>query len=434
MDLKVPHLGDGISSGTVLNILVKPGDKIAKDDVLIELETDKAVAPVPASASGEVIAIHVKEGDTAKVGQVFADLKSDDQASESSAPAPEVVQPSVSSEPVAPKVIPQSQPVPQGPITFSHKDNQSIATRPSVRKIANTIGLNLSQIPGSGPGGRIELNDVQYYIQSLQSSPKSSEEISEIKESSPSPALPNLNVADFSKIGPVESEDVSSLRQTIAKNLTLTWQQIPHVTQFDELDITELMKLRSKYNKIYKEKGSRLTLTTLMVYILAKALEKHSNFNVSYCANTGLLIKKSFINIGVAVDTPSGLVVPVLKDVPSKTIFELAQELDDLAQRARDRKLGVEDFKGSSMTISNLGGFGVGSFTPIVNRPDVAILGLSAGKWTPVYDEKDKIQKRLLMPISMSYDHQIIDGADGARFVVDLKDCLNSFSEKLLKE
>lgn len=426
MDIKIPFLGDGIAQANVLSVMVNIGDKVSLDQTLIELETDKAVAPVPATSAGTVKEILIKAGDLVKEGQAIVRLdgasSSTETATVSAAPSQPVVQqaPPVVTAPAAVQSIPQVQ--------ILAVDNQNIVTTPLIRRFASLFKIDLRKVAGTGSGGRITLEDVQRYLaylQSLAAQPLSTET---------AVSKPVKPVIDFAKFGPIRREKVSSLRQKIADKMVESWQTIPHVTQFDEADITNLMELRKKYNaKFEKKYGVKMTVTSLIIKALPEVLKEFPIFNSSLDESTQELVYKEYVHLGIAVDTASGLIVPVLKDADKKNILEQTKELQTLAEQARDRKLGVNDLQGASFTISNLGSLGVGSFTPIVNGPQVAILGLSKGNIKPVYNGKT-FEPRLMFPLSLSYDHRVIDGADAARFMRAIVNALENFNEAYLKE
>ncbi len=424
MEIRIPNLGDGIESAIVISICVKPGETVKKDQTLIELETDKAVAPVPCPENGVIDSIAVGEGDTVATGHVIGAITTNGGSdTNTETPAP-VAQPAVSAP--TPVQVPQVS-IPAPSAAPGVVVNPNPVTSVSLQKIAYRIGLDLTRIQGTGSGGRITEQDIQGHIQYLQSLALQPQSPSATTKA-PSP-LP-----DFSKWGEIEIDSLSSLRKKISDKMTETWQTVPHVTQQADIDITDIMALRKKHNPKYKKKNAKLTLTVFAIYAVQKALEKFPQFNASYDSSKNALIRKQYFHIGIAVDTPNGLIVPVIKDVDKKSILELCEDLTRVAEKARDRSLGVEDLQGSTFTISNLGGFGVGSFTPIINTPEVAILGLSSGELKPVV-EGDKIKGfRLKMPVSLSYDHRVIDGADGARFITEVKEQFETFSEAVLKE
>jgi len=408
MDIKIPFLGDGITSAVVLTIAVKPGDLVQKDQTLLELETDKAVASVPSPASGVIKELTVKVGDKVATGKTVG--KFDGQAE---TPKPEVssVQPQQPTHPVQPVKMSM---VPQVEIPSYHIQSQNpLPTSPTIKQFAALFGVDLSRIQARGP--QITIKDVQDYLSFLQGTVFSDEKQQKVEKTP----------VDFSKWGKVTLQPMSNLRQKIAEKMQQSWQEIPHVTQFDEANITEMMALRKTYVPLYEKKNAKLTLTVFAIKAVEKALKKFPVFNSSYDAIKQELILKNYINIGIAVDTENGLIVPVIKNVDQKSMLELSLELAEIAKKARDRKLTIDELQGGTFTISNLGGLGVGPFTPIVNSPEVAIMGLSKG------NQRDG---KLFMPISMSYDHRVIDGADGARFMLAVIEAFQLFEESLLKK
>ncbi len=435
MEIKIPNLGDGIDSATVISILVKPGESVSKDQTLLELETDKAVAPVPAPADGQIETIVINEGDILKTGSLVGNYSGDNSTEIKSSDSPQAVNPQQVTAPVQPiQPIPVQQPS-VAPITQVAPVGISgiiPPCSPSLKKLAHRIGLDLSRITPTGKGGRLTDQDVFNYIQYLQTLALNPQQntAAEVVETKPV----RKPLPDFSKFGPIEIKKLSSLRQKISEKMEECWTTIPHVTQQQSVNITELMSLRKKYNPKYKKKNTKITLTVFAIKAVQKALEEFPQFNASYDQEKNELIQKNYYHIGIAVDTDSGLIVPVIKDVDKKSILELCQDLDVVAEKARNRTLSMEDLSGSTFTISNLGGLGVGAFTPIVNAPEVAILGISAGEWVPTFNEKGDLDKKLAMPICLSYDHRVIDGADGARFISKVQSEFEQFSEDLLKE
>lgn len=395
MDIRLPSLGEGADSGVVVNILVKAGDSIQKDQLILELETDKAVGTIPAPAAGVVQEISVKIGDKIQVGALLITLA--ETAGTSSSPA-------------------AKQPVSTTAMRDASKPNTGLppAASPTVQKMAAQLGIDLALVPGSGHGGRIAVEDLQAYV---KHSPVAG-------ATPPAPAR-----IDFTKFGPVSKKPLGQLRKTIARRMSASWAAVPRVTQFDEADITGLNELRKKYAPAYSEKGAKLTLTVFAIRAVVETLKKHPLFNSSLDEAAGEIVLKEYFHIGIAVDTENGLLVPVIRDADKKSMLQLAKELEDLAGKARDRKLTSEQMQGGSFTISNQGGIGGGAFTPIVNVPEVAILGLGRGALKPAV-VAGKIEPRLLMPVAVSYDHRVIDGASAARFVVDLVGAFQNFSEK----
>jgi pyruvate dehydrogenase E2 component (dihydrolipoamide acetyltransferase) len=432
MDLKLPKLGEGADTGVVVSVFVQEGDTIAKDQTIIELENEKAVAAIPATAGGVVAKIHVKAGDKISVGQRLITLSG---AGESSATSPAAAKPAAKA--AAPKRA-VAEPEPEAEESGEGaeeevSDSDTVAApvaSPSLRRWARELGINLSKVRGSGPGGRVETSDVKNYIQRLQAS------VSKGKAapagSSAAPTKPAAEQIDFSKWGPILKKPVTTLRGVIARRMTENWNAIPHVTQFDDADFTRLNELRKKYAAAYEAKGSKLTLTPLVLKAVAATLKKHLIFNSSLDEAANEIILKEYIHLGIAVDTEQGLIVPVLRDVDKKSVLDLAKELEVLAQKARDRKVSPDDLKGGTFTISNQGAIGGAHFTPIVNKPEVAILGLGRGAMKPVVRD-GKIEARMMTPIGLSYDHRVIDGGSAARFTVDLLAALQDFSEDVVK-
>ena len=419
MDVKLPHLGEGADSGTVVTLFVKEGDTITKGQSLLELESEKAVATIPATAGGVVAKIFVKVGDKISVGQKILTLSGSGTASAPTAPAAKPV----AAKAPAPKSAPAA-PAPEAPAAEPEaKSDVAVAASPSIRKLARELGLDLTRVRGSAEGGRIVIEDVRAYIQRLQSQPKAVAN---------APAQVVAESVDFSKWGSVTKQPLSPLRKVISRRMVENWNAIPHVTQFDDADITALLPLRKKYLEAYEKKGARLTVTCFVLKAVADTLKKYPIFNSSLDEAAQEIVLKNYIHIGIAVDTEFGLIVPVIRDVDKKDLVQLAQELESLATKARERKVTGDELKGGTFTISNQGGIGGAHFTPIVNKPEVAILGLGRAVAKPVVRD-GQIVIRNLMPIGLSYDHRVIDGGIAARFTVDLLKAIESFEEKTVK-
>jgi pyruvate dehydrogenase E2 component (dihydrolipoamide acetyltransferase) len=424
MDFKLPKLGEGADSGVVVNLFVKEGDTVAKDQTVLELESEKAVASIPSNIAGTVTKIHVKAGDRISVGarifSVGAAGAADSAPAAASAAAPVAAASPVIAAPVAvPVAVAAYTPLPSS--------GAAPVASPSLRKVIADLGIDAARVRGSGRGGRIELGDLKNYIAYLQSVAFAP------KEAGAAPAAKSpAEQIDFSKWGPVLKKPLTSLRKTIARRMTENWNAIPHVTQFDEVDITSLLALRKQFVAEYEKKGAKLTVTALILKGVADALRKHPLFNSSIDEVSDEVVLKEYIHLGIAVDTEAGLLVPVIRDVNKKSVFQLSKELEELGAKARDRKVTPDDLRGGSFTISNLGAIGGGHFTPIINKPEVAILGLGKGAAKPVVRD-GKIESRTLMPISVSYDHRIIDGGNAARFVVDLIASIQSIAEADVK-
>ena len=427
MDVKLPNLGEGADSGTVVNLFVKEGDQIAKDQPILELENEKAVATIPSTAAGTVAKVFVKAGDKISVGQKLVTL-SDNGAAPAAKPAAEAPQPKAKAPAPEPEEeSTEQESAPAESAESMEASNAAVAAAPAIRKLARDLGIDLARVRGSARGGRVTIEDVRAYIQRLQklaAQPKSS--------TSAAPAKPSAESVDFSKWGSVTKKPLSPLRQVIARRMTENWNAIPHVTQFDDADITGLLALRKKYVEAYEKKGARLTVTSFVLKAVADTLKKHPYFNSSLDEAANEIVLKEYIHIGIAVDTEAGLIVPVLRDADKKNLVQLSKELEELAAKARDRKISGDELKGGSFTISNQGGIGGAHFTPIVNKPEVAILGLGKGASKAVVRD-NKIESRVMLPIGLSYDHRVIDGGGAARFIVDLVKAIENFDEKLVK-
>lgn len=422
MDLKLPPLGEGVDSGSVVGILVKEGDAIAKGQGIIELETGKAVAPVPSSASGKVSKILVSVGDKISVGQTILSLEGDATAPTKAAPAKPV--PSRAARAAAPPVEEEAE---EEPLPEEADPNAPApAASPTIRRLARELGIDLRQIHGSEAGGRIVMEDLRAYIRRLQrlaAQPRTA--------SGGLPAKAPPEHIDFSKWGPVTKRPMTALRKLIAQRLSESWNAVPRVTQFDEADITALDALRKKHAAAFEAKGARLTLTSFALKIVAEALKKHPVFNASLDEAAGDVIYKEYFHIGMAVDTEQGLIVPVLRNADKKDLLTLSKELNEMAVKTRERKVSMDELQGGTFTISNQGGIGGGHFTPVLNLPEVAILGLGRGELRPVVSE-GKIEPRLLLPLALSYDHRVIDGGAAVRFMLELVQGFEHFDEKLI--
>ncbi len=413
-EFKLPELGENISAATITKVLVKIGDKITEDTVVLEIETDKATVEIPAEMTGTVTAVFVNNGEKANVGQVIFTVDGVSSKVEEFK-QPEVVKETV----IEPKFVPAPpkveapQPERLSPPVITEKSNMpsKIApAAPTVRRFAREIGIDINMVRGSGKSGRISIEDVKAFAKALNQS----------RIASPQAAVPSLGyhepLPDFTKFGEVEVVEMSNIRQKTAKHLSYAWSNIPAVTQFDKADITELEKIRKMFSSKVEAKGAKLTVTAILLKVIASALKVFPQFNSAVDMQNNSVIYKKYYNIGVAVDTDRGLLVPVIKDVDKKNIIQLALELNEISIKARNKKLGLDDMQGGNFSISNLGGIGGTYFTPIVNSPEVAILGVSRSVCEPVYID-GKFEPRLMLPLSLSYDHRIIDGADGARFI-----------------
>jgi pyruvate dehydrogenase E2 component (dihydrolipoamide acetyltransferase) len=439
--MKLPELGENIEGGDVLRVMVKAGDTIKQDQPVLELETDKATIEVPSSAAGVVKEVKIKPGEKVKVGQTIflidegtgdAGQKAGGGAQEADAKAAEAPKPEApkAEEPTAeepkgdaPKqekrkaevveMKPSKQiaapvtPKPAEPAKADAAAASSIPAAPSARRLARELGVNIQDIQGSGPGGRISMDDVTAYARRLLSGAGVAR----------SPASAVETLPDFSKWGTVERKAMSGVRRTTAHRLTQAWNTVPHVFQQDRADISGVETLRKRLSKKSEAEGrAPITITAFLMKTLAAALKKYPQMNSSVDLASAEIIYKQYVHIGIAVDTDRGLLVPVIRDVDQKDIYQIADEIAQAAEKARNRKLSLDDMQGGSMTISNLGSLGGGAFTPIVNWPEVAILGVARARMEPVYADGEFVP-RFLMPLTLSYDHRVIDGADGVRIL-----------------
>ena len=430
MDVRLPRLGEGADSGTVATIFVKEGEAVRKDQAVLELESEKAVASIPSPVNGTISKIFVKDGDEIRVGTLIFSVTESGAVATATSVASE---PAAGPEPVAEEsVAEETEPTSQSSapeIPAKPTNGFPPAASPSLRKTAREIGLDLSRIRGTGNGGRILLSDVRTYIQRLQTLGTQPKPATGPASAQPKPALVSIN---FSKWGTVEKKKMTQLRKAISNKMVESWTTIPHITQFDNVDVTDVLALRKKFQKAYEKKNANLTLTPFIIKAVVETLKKHPMFNASIDEATEEIVYKNYYHIGIAVDTEQVLIDPVIRDVDKKSLLDLSIELHDIAERTRQRKVALEEMQGGTFTISNQGGIGGAYFTPIINKPEVAILGVGRGNLQAVVKDK-KIQQRMIVPLGLSYDHRLIDGANAARFITDLVQALQSFSEKQVK-
>jgi pyruvate dehydrogenase E2 component (dihydrolipoamide acetyltransferase) len=473
-EIKLPMLGENVESGVVINVLVSEGSEVAEGQPVIELETEKATVEVPASASGRVKEISVKEGETIKVGQVILVLeegagaakveerkpkpaakpeeeergkpatKPEEEMRETAEAQEEVVK-AVAAPSRAPRAETRTKPHAEEPKREAPKKEAAprreekvekeepprgevaeprpaptpekaprpeearelIAAAPSVRRLARELGIDINEVVGSEPGGRISEEDVRNYARSI---------ILNVTRLMPAAVGMAAPLPDFSKWGEIERKPMSGVRRKTSERVSEAWQTIPHVTHFDQADITDLEELRQRFAKKAEEAGGKLTITAIALKVVASALKVFPKFNASVDVASEEIIYKKYCNIGVAVDTDRGLLVPVIRDADKKNILELAVELTDLSEKARNGKLTIEEMQGGSFTITNLGGIGGVNFSPIINSPEAAILGMARAAPQPTFVD-GQIASRLMLPLALSYDHRLIDGADAARFL-----------------
>lgn len=427
----IPNLGENISSAEVLKILVQVGDKIEKEQSILEISSDKATLEVPSDISGTITDIKVKEGDSVKEGTVVLEVDSVTSTTKSSKPSAskstetktqdKVVTADSSKEEIKQDVEKKQVSNAEVKTGTTQRAKDVAPAAPSVRRFAREIGIDIQQVPGTGQGGRISIEDVKNYSKALNKG------LIEPQNSTGSIGLSGYTetLPDFSKWGDIKKEQMNNVRFKTAQHLSYAWNTIPHVTNFDKVDITDLEKLRKEYGKKVEAAGGKLTMTSILLKIIAAALKVFPKFGASIDLNKKEIIYKNYVHLGVAVDTDRGLLVPVIRDADKKNITQISVEVSQLAQKARDKKLSLDDMQGAVFTISNLGGIGGVGFTPVVNSPEVAILGVSQSSYEPVYIDGNFVP-RLIMPLSLSYDHRLIDGADAARFMKWLKEAIEN--------
>lgn len=427
----LPILGDGVKSGKIISIHIKEGQQINTDDVLFDLETDKATLEVPSPYTGKILKLNVSLGQELKPGSELCVIETTGDSSSIQEPASSQSSASkndtgaktsiasISSE-TSKKVPAANQYVPPAQQTNTQSAAQTmpktsgvpVPAAPTVRRFAFEIGIDIKQVQGSGPAGRITIEDVKKFSRELNTGARS---LSGGAYTSLGSAQ-SVQLPDFSVYGPVRKEPMSKIREVTARHMAFCWNTVPQVTHTDKADITDIDKLRLRFKDEVESVGGKLTLTSILIKIVGKLLKQFPQFNASIDPANGQIIYKEYYSVGVAVDTPKGLLVPVIKDVEKKNIRELSVDLTTLSEKARTRKATPSDLSGSCMTITNLGGIGGTHFTPIVNWPDVAIVGVARGEWEPVLNNKGVFEPRLRLPICLSYDHRLIDGADAARF------------------
>lgn len=424
-DILLPELGEGITSVEISEVLVKKGDTVKVDDPIIVVETEKASMEIPTTESGTVENVQVEKGGAISPGDVIISITGDeDQAEAFDEPSPPIAESAeprdiVNTEPTTPYITAATPDV-KPPLPSTSEIGKPVLASPSVRRFARELGCDLKLVTGSGPKGRITQEDVQEYIKGRLAGGAPG--------GSALPIIAPGQDLDFSKWGEVDIQPLNKIKKITGKRLQQAWQAIPHVTQFDKADITKLDKLRLHLKKVNKDESVKVSFLPFFIKAVSILLKEMPQFNSSLDGSNENIVLKKYINIGVAVDTPNGLVVPVIKDANEKSIKELARELTTLSSKARDKKLLPADMEGGCFTISSLGGIGGTYFTPIVNPPEVAILGISRSTSEPVFME-GKLRKRLILPFALSYDHRLIDGAAAARFTSNFGQLLSNFEE-----
>ncbi len=433
IEIKVPDIGD-FEDVEIIEVLVAVGDSIDENQEVITVESDKAMMEIPATNGGIIKEMKVSVGDRVSEGTVIALVEvaagAVAPAKEAEAPAPVAEAPKAEAKP-APAPAPAAPAVQEQPLTEAipyapdtKSGIRSAHASPSVRRFARELGVVLTSVTGTGVKGRITKEDVQAYVKQALTQPAAA-------PAQTGSAIPPVPVVNFEQFGDVETEELSRIKKISGKHLHACWLNIPHVTQFDEADITELEEFRQENKQMAKDKGVNLTPLVFIMKAVVACLKQYPEFNASLSEDKESLIIKDYYNIGVAVDTPNGLMVPVIKNVDKKGFLELAGELGEISKRARDGALTAKDMQGGTFSISSLGGIGGQFFTPIVNAPEVAILGVSRHTIKPVWNGKE-FEPRLMLPLSISYDHRVIDGAAGARFTVMLSQMLSDIRKVLL--
>ena len=438
MDVKLPQLAEGVEGGTVVGILVAEGQIVEKDQAFMELETQKAVGSIPAPSSGVVTKIHVKQGQEVSVGQTLISIET------ASAKTP----PATSTAPAAPASITSLTPAPAQAVAsanatataattnddyrYESKSGVAPPASPAIRKLARELDIDLTRVRGSEAGGRINLADVRAYIQKLQQLAFQPAPIAAVPAAAPTAAPTPAEAVDFAKWGPIRREKMSPLRRTVSRRMVESWISIPKINQFADADISALLALRKKYAPDYEKKGTHLTLTSFILFILGRALKKHPRANASMDDTALEIVYKDYCHIGVAVDTEGGLIVPVLRDADKKDLLQLSADLHALTEKTRARKIAIEELQGGSFTISNQGSVGGSHFTPIIYAPQVAILSIGQGQAKPVAID-GKIAIRTILPLCLAYDHRVLDGADAVRFLKEIIAGLESFAEADIK-
>lgn len=431
-EVRIPDIGN-FDSIDVIEVLVKEGDLVKAEDALITLESEKATMDIPAPWSGKVTAVRTKVGEKVSEGSLILLMEVTEEgkapAAEPAAAAPQPAAP-VTTAPAAVEPVKAVAPVApaasvaQAPLAETG-ENTKVHGSPSVRAFARELGVNLALVNGSGPKRRILKEDVQAFVKAELSRPRGG------AAGGTGLSVLEMPQVDFAKFGAIEVRPLTKIKKVSGANLHRNWVTAPHVTQHEEADITELESFRKAMSDEAQKQGVRLTLPAFLIKAMAAALKAHPNFNTSLSADGESLVFKQYIHIGMAVDTPDGLVVPVIRNADQKGVLDLARELMTISQKARDKKLTPSEMQGGSISISSLGGIGGSFFTPIINLPEVAVLGISRATMKPVWNGKEFVP-RLMLPLSLSYDHRVIDGAQGARFITDLSQMLADVRRLLL--
>lgn len=428
---KLPDLGEGIHEGEVLSVMVTAGDSVKEGDPILEVETDKAAVEIPSPFTATVVKIKVKPGDVVKVGDVlmtFSNGEEQEPAAEQAEPPKKAVEPAVSEKTEAPEKKPTEEEKKAPPV----REKGPVPASPATRRLARELGVDLHGVTPTGSGGVVTADDVRAFAEKGPAAAPAAKPPKAGVPAAPPEARPITfqvpPLPDFTKWGPVERLPVRSIRRATARQMAVSWSQIPHVTSQAEVDITRLEAFRQKQKAAVEDKGGKLTLTVFALKAAATALKMYPNFNAALDTESGEIILKKYYHIGVAVDTEDGLIVPVMRDVDRKSLTEVAVELNDLVQRTRQRKTTIEEMQGGTFTITNVGHMGGMHFTPIINYPEVAILGMGSARMKPVVRTKretvQEIVPRLMLPIVVTIDHRVLDGADAHRFLKVLTETL----------
>ena len=421
---KLPDLGEGVHEGEVLAVHVSVGQEVKEGDIILEVETDKAAVEIPSPFTGTVSEVLVKQGDTVKVGDVMMTFSNGEEAEVVDVQKPEEM-PAEAAE--TEKVV---------SLTEAGKRKGPVPASPATRRLARELGVDLHRVTPTGSGGLVSADDVRAFADTGKEMVEAPAAAEVIPAEAPALTIPSPTLPDFSKWGPVERVPFRSIRRATAKQMVIAWSQIPHVTSQDEVDITKLETFRQKHKAEIEAEGGRLTMTVFALKAVATALKTYPQFNATLDVEAGEIVIKNYYHIGVAVSTDNGLIVPVVRDVDRKSIKELAVEIQDIVQKTRSRKISRDDLQGGTFTITNAGAMGGGYFAPIINFPEVAILGMGQGRLQPaVVDKGDgehEIAPRLIMPIVLCIDHRVLDGADAIKFLKMVIEALEDPDELLI--
>lgn len=441
-EFKLPDLGEGIHEAEIIDILISVGDRVEEEDTILVAETDKAAVEIPSPFTAEITAINVEVGEIVNTGDVIVEFSGDDQGEEPVEAGAEKTKPERA--PSGPESAPAAQEKERKEAPVPNREGRPVPASPATRRIARELGVNLRDVPPSGPGGRVTTEDVRTFAESgAERVPEEGEEperamrpqyAGELPEVIPSGTVPSL--PDFSRYGETERVPLRSVRRATAKQMALSWSQIPHVNHQDEVDITDLEEFRQKHKPGIEEAGGKLTPTVFALKAAVVALKKHPRFNASLDPETQEIILKKYYHIGVAMDTDRGLLVPVIRDVDQKSLRQLSLELYELAQRTRAGEATLDDLQGGTFSITNIGILGGTAFSPIVNFPEVAILGMARARWKPMVKRDPHgefiTRPRLMLPLMMAFDHRVVDGADAARFMNVIKEALQTPDNMLM--